>query len=108
MARSTAPSAKELAKDKAKDKKTAKSSSPNSDKGSDKGSDKSTDEGSAPISLDEHFRRATAELYRAAQKGALHRKAVARKVSRLSKRLKALTQEAGKEKNPSSKDAPRA
>ena len=37
--------------------------------------------------LEEHFRTAISELTRAAQRGALHRKAVSRKVSRLARRL---------------------
>ena len=72
---------KDRVKDKTKDKKAGKSSSK---------SGGALDSASLP--LDEHFRRAMAELHRAAQKGALHRKAVARKVSRLAKRLKTLTQ----------------
>ncbi len=92
------------------------------DKGKDKGTDKGSSgsggaEETAPLSLDEHFRRATVELHRAAQKGALHRKAVARKLSRLAKRMKALTQgegsaqdnsRVGKGKGSSSKGARRA
>ena len=80
------PSAKEAAK-ATKNKQTGKSPSKSADKGADSGAPEAVS-----LSLDEHFRRATSELHRAAQKGALHRKAVSRKVSRLAKRMKALTQ----------------
>ncbi len=38
-------------------------------------------------SVAEHFRVAMSELHRAAQKGALHRKAVSRKISRLARSI---------------------
>ena len=87
---SQTPSTKE-----AKDKKAAQKTG----KDADKKTDKSADTQETTASLSEHFRIATAELHRAAQKGALHRKAVARKVSRLAKRMKAMTQGDGKKKD---------
>ena len=49
--------------------------------------DKKVDDNISPKTLEEHFRTAISELSRAAQRGALHRKAVSRKVSRLARRL---------------------
>ena len=82
------PSAKEM-QDKGKAKKANQKASKDSSKSDDKNPEAES------ISIDEHFRRAMAELHRAAQKGALHRKAVSRKVSRLAKRMKAMTQADG-------------
>lgn len=48
---------------------------------------------SSSKTLEEHFRTAMSELHRAAQRGALHRKAVSRKVSRLARNL--VRQQAG-------------
>ena len=98
-AASLSPSAKGTAKDAGKDKKTAKDSS--NPKG---------ESPPAPILLEEHVRRAMSELHRAAQKGAMHRKAVNRKVSRLAKRMKTLQQGGGEtaaSKTASSKASPK-
>ncbi len=64
----------------------SKSASENTNKAKDKSSTiKSSTRPS--LTLEEHFRTAMSELYRAAQRGALHRKAVSRKVSRLARNL---------------------
>ena len=77
---------------------TSKSAPDNKGKVKDKvkdGGDSSNDSSkpSSSKTLDEHFRTAMSELHRAAQRGALHRKAVSRKVSRLARDL--VRQQAG-------------